>query len=298
MTTPTKTDRSIECKQLLLSEKQCVCFLGAGMSKPPGDDWKGLVQKIAQSAGLEFNPDGQPDDYLLTLIDDCIAKNIAACNDSLRESIPAAPLVLRSAGNYLLKFKLKAIFTTNFDPWLKDQPKFGDFKNGYCYYPDLHQHNGIVDRFYFLHGLFDADDPDSTIENLVLGKNSFDIAYSDASLLPGLLLNAFVYENLVFVGINPLEPHLSNLLEKSLEIRRRIGPNADVKRFIFTPEPTAVNPEEKEIERQQLTRFDALGLEPVFYDGSLPDYRGIDVLLRSWAKDSPGAFLERQTGFN
>lgn len=272
---------SVDAKKLMLSDGGCVVFLGSGMLMPPAGDWTTLVRKITSKCAVHF--DDKTTDYL-EVIDECIAKDLGGCNQALKEFIPTHTTITRTALDYIHRFKLKSILTTNFDPWVRLHAREEKFPRVHRY-PDLPLKSGLQGGIYYLHGYFDSDNPASSIKDLILGKKSFDVAYDNSSLLPGFLLNCFVYENTIFMGFRPTEPHISDLLVKSIAIRRQITGGATSRRFLLIPAPSGKAREERETEDAYIEKVKALEIEPVYFDNSVGDYSGIEELLNSWVQE-------------
>lgn len=292
-----------ELKTLVLSGK-CVAFAGSGLSNPPAGDWKTLVNAIAVQCGVPFD-DSVPAAEYLNVIDRCIASSEDNCNRALRAELPAHVAASRTAIGYVHRLPFKALVTTNFDPWIRQQSRSGKYTGGVHIFPHLPLNRGIDGHIYYIHGFFDSEDASSSIVKLVLGQNSFDEAYGD-SLLPGFLLHLFVYENIVFIGFNPLEEHVKELLRRSIHLRLRVAkslgvaPPASPKRYILWPTTATASPAEAARERALISELTALEITPVFYDKTASDYRGIEQMLFSWVaegdlKERPAPF---DTGFD
>jgi len=292
-------DDALELKNLVL-RGECVAFVGAGLSIPPGRDWEGLVKDVANHCSVSFDNGGS----LPEIIDKCIKVDERGCNEVLRDSLPRHIATTRTGIGYLHRLPLKAILTTNFDPWIRQQSRQERYQR-YHIYPDLPLHCGLDSGIYYLHGYFDSGDMTANIHRLVFGERSFREAYEE-SLLPGFLLNVFVYENILFIAFDPTEEHVSRLLLQSMSIRRaidslpRLPTDMPKKRFALWPAPVGKTPEERETEYAGISRIRSLEVTPVFYDRGGSDYRGLEELLYSWIqegelKDRPAPF---STGFD
>jgi hypothetical protein len=292
------TQDSVEAKDLVLTEGRCVAFLGAGISIPPGGTWKQLVSDIATQCNVPFDDNVQASEYP-HVIDRCITQDESGCNQALRSSLPEHVTVSRTAVDYVHRLQLKAIFTTNFDPWIRQHSREERYQKVHVY-PDIPLNSGTKGRIYYLHGYFSSEDPNASIRKLVLGHQSFQDAYINSSFLPGFLLNVFVYENILFIGFNPTEANVSALLKQSIVIRREISPSGPTtKRFILLPAPSGRTMQDKAREAAFISEVQALDITPIYYDNSAADYSGIEELLYSWInesslKDRPAPF---KTGF-
>jgi len=279
----TKNDE-LELKNLVLGN-QCVAFVGAGLSIPPGPAWRGLVKNITDECGIVFD-----DSLSLTqLIDSCIAKDEVKCTRALRQHFPTHVAACRTAIGFIHRLNFKAIITTNFDPWLWLQSTQSQYKKGTFRYPNLPLHDALDGGIYFLHGYLDAEDPKASVKDLVFGEESFAHAYGQ-SLLPGFLLNIFTYRSILFIGFNPTEQHMANLLTMSTVVRRSIVASGGIptnmpKRFILWPMPQGKMPDERVREETVISTIRSLEVTPVLYDPRQPDHRGLDALLHSWVQE-------------
>src|SRR5689334_16677510 len=94
------TPESEAAKNLLLTPNGCVAFLGSAVSSPPAGTWKDLVREIASTCGVTFD-DGFPVISYPDLIDDCIARDEAGCNQALRRILPEHSSSSRTALHYV-----------------------------------------------------------------------------------------------------------------------------------------------------------------------------------------------------
>lgn len=272
-------------KKLVLAQNRCIAFLGAGISIPPAGTWKELVEKLANACNVPFNNNTQPKDFP-DIIDRCIDTNIAVCDQTLRDELPELTNTSRTAIGQIHRFELKAIITTNFDPWIQKNSRESRYPHGIFDYPDLPLNSGLQGRIYYIHGCFNSSDLSHSIDKLILGRKSFEAAYSEDSLLPGFLLNTFVYENVIFIGFNVTEPHISKILRQSMLIRNTIKGGSKPKRFNLVGfDPQERKPEVLARKKDEENEIKALDIEPVHFDNTKGDYSGIEELLDSWVKE-------------
>jgi len=273
------TDRA---KKLVL-EGRCIAFLGAGISYPPAPLWAELVDQMVTRCGISERSGTLPE-----VVDRCIGKDREECNRTLRDELPKYSPILRTAVTSMMRLPFRAILTTNVDPWVRQQT-IAERHRACFVYPDLPLGDGIGNRkLYYLHGLFDSDDKDSCITKLVFGESSYEEAYEE-SLLGGFLLNAFTYENVLFVGFNPRERWLTSLLRRSRQIQVKIsaarGLAQDRKKFIFYPAPDSSVQAEHARQIAEIAELEALGLVPVFFDKGDNLWKGLDRMLTTWVEE-------------
>ncbi len=298
MTSTNVLAEEAEAKKLVLTG-ECVAFVGAGVSIPPGKNWSDTVRCVATRCGIPIEGNMS----LPEIIDKCLDKDEVTCNQACRELFPRHIASSRPATSYLLRLPFKAILTTNFDPWLQQHSRRESYQRCHIY-PDLPLHYGLKDGIYYLHGYFDSENMHATVRALVFGEQSFREAY-DSSLLPGFLLNVFTYETVLFVGVDPTEQYLSKLLQQSIGIRKRIASDhittsVPPKRFILWPTPIGTSPEQHAQENAAISAIRSLEITPILYDRKKSDYRGLEELLFSWIregdlKNRPAPF---KTGFD
>jgi hypothetical protein len=149
------SEEEVETKRFVL-DGRCVAFVGAGISIPPSKNWLNTVKDIAERCEVPFE-DRRP---LPEIIDECIDKSEFTCTEVCRDFFPRHTTISRTAINYLFRLPFKAILTTNFDPWLRQQSRQKDYKQCHAY-PDLPLHLGLEQRIYYLHGYFDSNDKDA-----------------------------------------------------------------------------------------------------------------------------------------
>jgi hypothetical protein len=259
---------------------ECVAFVGAGLSVPPGKKWKLLVQDIAARCRVSCDEDMS----LPCIVDKCIDADEQKCDEALRELLPRHVASTRPAVNYLLRLPFKALLTTNFDPYIYLQCRRERYPELYIY-PDLPLVNSVKAKLYHLHGFFDSDDRNASIRSLVFGKRSFETAYRK-SLLPGFLLNVFVYEKVLFVCFNPMDECISKLLDQSNLLRHEVVSSARSKvrqlpeRFALWSKGKSASTED--VSEDAVNQMRSLQITPVIYDRTAEDYRGLEKLLSSW----------------
>lgn len=262
---------------------EVVAFFGAGMAIPPGKDWGRLVEDIARECGVCIDSHD-----LKEIIDRCIEKDVARCNEVMRLHLTSDQPVTRTALVHASKLPFKAILTTNFDPWLRQSFDRKHFPS--CFrYPDLPLNRGVEGGIYYLHGFFDSSDPSSSIEDLVFGARSFDRAYKE-SILSGFLLQVFTYEKILFIGFDPTEENVAGLISRSHRIRAQIlrqtashqPAERQNRHFALWAQPVSEPQEWAVREMQKVIEIGNLGLDAVLYERRSDDYRELEEVLRAW----------------
>ncbi|MBZ5562425.1 MAG: SIR2 family protein [Acidobacteriia bacterium] len=275
---------------------QCVAFVGAGISIPPGCEWDVLVDELATNCDVDANGGLSK----AQVVDRCIDNGKERLNGALRTIFPRHIARLRPALPYLHRLPFKALLTTNFDPWVHQHSRREHYEKCFIY-PDLPlSSTGISKALYYLHGYFDPEDNNFDVERLVFGARSFEEAYQ-RSLLPGFLLNTFTYENVLFVAFNPKEENIAALLRGSVEQRRRISSRGRqeaarrVRRFILWDVKEYSSSEERALAEAAIDGFRSLEVTPVLYDKKGDDFRGLEEVLLQWIEE--GDLKERPSPF-
>jgi hypothetical protein len=291
----TETNPEDDARDLALNRK-CVVFIGAGMSNPPGQQWQQLVEDIARQCGVKVEDQALPE-----TIDLCQEGNPNQFEKALREQFPKHVARSRTALHYLLRLPFKAYITTNFDPWLRQISTADRIKSGVHVYPDLSLHEGLSGAIYYIHGCFDSEDRRyNNSQRLVFGAKEFARAYSNESLLPGFLLSIFTYEHIIFLGFDPSERHVADLLNRANAVRASISDGEERRRFLFWPLPDGSDKEKQALWDTQIEGVRALDITPIIYDPEGADHRGLERKLYEWVEQ--GDMAERpapfKTGFD
>jgi len=286
-----------ELKDLVLKE-HCVAFVGAGMSNPPGQQHRETVENIASRCNVEINHRPLPEG-----IDACAETNPNEYEAALRDLFPKHVAEARTGLNYLFRLPFKAFVTTNFDPWLRNLATRQKIERVHVY-PDLPLHEGLSSGLYYIHGCCDSENPRYRPGTLVFGAKAFSRAYSRESLLPGFLLNFFTYERVLFLGFDPSEKHIADLLLRAKVIREEINADAvspnSPKRFLLWPSLMESDERAQGEWDAKIEEFRALEVTPVIYDPENKDHRGLEKILSEWVGE--GDLLNRpppfKTGFD
>lgn len=252
---PAEAEIAREVEQLVLAES-CVAFIGAGMSNPPGKQWAELMTNIARRCGVELQ--GQSLDVLA---DACQDTNPREYDNAFREFFPRHIATARTALSYLLRLPFRAYVTTNVDPWLRNLARAEGIDGAYRY-PDLPPLQDGYRAIYCLHGYYDSEDPECDPKKLIFGARAFAQAYGEESLLPGFLLQLFIYKHIVFFGFDPSEEHVRAVLRQANNIRRAmdISQGQVRKRFVLWPAL-----DEGECNEERRARFDSILMVRSFF---------------------------------
>ena len=279
---PATDEQVIKDAERIILGGRCVAFLGAGVSIPPGEQWKMLVEEIAERCDVPT--EGIP---LPIVIDQCINKDLTSCNDILREKLHRYSSGIRPVVSSLMRLPFRAILTTNFDPWVHSE-SVAKWQRSVFVYPDLPLGEGLNRGLYYLHGYYDSDSKNSCIRRLVFGEESFERAYH-GSLLEGFLLQVLTYESILFVGFDPTEERFATILGKAARIRRHImddrGPVGPPRRFALWALPYAQNDVERAEQASNISHLRSLDLEVVLYDREGETWRGLDRLVDRWVEE-------------
>ncbi|MCX5885233.1 MAG: SIR2 family protein [Proteobacteria bacterium] len=277
---PTGTNPEIEAERLVLNGCY-VAFIGAGMSNPPGKQWRETVHDIARRCNVKTN-----NKTLYDLIDECQEANSIEYERAFRELVPKHVPTSRTALNYLLRLPFKSYVTTNFDPWLHNLSTSTNIERVHAY-PDLPLHKGLSKAIYYLHGYYDSDDSMCDPKRLVFGTKTFEQAYGYESLLPGFLLNLFTYEHILFLGFNPSEKNISDLLKKANSIRKSFIDVRNLKkpkRYIFFPLFNVSDKEKQAKWDAEIEQLTSLEIIPILYEAEGEDYIGLEKILYNWVQ--------------
>ena len=151
----------------------------------------------------------------------------------------------------LMKLPFVSYVTTNFDTLLRDASFGEEDIKGVYYYPDLPSHRISERSIFYIHGIVEKDG-ECRADKLVLGKESFQKAYSEDSLLPSFLKNLFAYFHVVFLGFSLRDPSIQDILQITNKIQKEIiseiGLRSDIpERYILLEKRHSDNQKLKEL---------------------------------------------------
>ncbi len=278
-----ETDAIDKIKKVVLGG-DCIVFFGAGLSIPPGELWKESVKKIADRCRVDFDSENLPQ-----VIDACFDANPSEYEKTFQEFFPKDIATSRPALNYIPRLPFKAFITTNFDPWVENHFRHEDINARYAY-PDISMSKGLEQALYYIHGCYDSEKNNYEHHKLIFGQRAFKGAYGKESLLPGFLLNLFVYEKVLFIGFNPTERYLSELITYANTIQLEIKPKTSISKIftkhILWPALNQKTGEQKEEYDEMIALFSALEIEPIIFDPKGDDFRGLEEILRGCVEHS------------
>ncbi|MCJ7481974.1 MAG: SIR2 family protein [Thermodesulfovibrionales bacterium] len=266
--------------EALVRNRGCVIFMGAGLSIPPSGNWSSTAKEFAKYCGVRASKGKEKE-----TIDKCIKKNPSKFDDKFRDLFQKDNAAQRTAYTYLIKLHFKAWVTTNFDPWFHNNTP-GSNINFCKKYPDISMNTGLSNRLFYIHGYFNSEDKNCFAKDMVFGKRSFKEAYGPDSLLPGFLLNLFTYENVIFVGFDPSEEYIRDVIERSNHIRgkiqRQTGVGITTKRYIMWKICEGISDKDREEWKLKISLFNSLEIIPFLYNPIEKDHRGLETIFRNW----------------
>jgi hypothetical protein len=240
MTSTETADVLAEAKEIVL-EGQCVAFIGAGLSIPPGSRWMETVREIASCCGVNFD-----DNNLPKVIDKCFEAKPTEYKKALKDIFEQNKATARTALIFLPRLPFKTFITTNFDPWLQNYFRESDIEKQ-CKYPYIKMSEGLSKAIYYIHGYYDSESNNYDHKELVFGENSFSDAYGMDSLLPGFLLNLLVWEHILFISFDPTQDNFREMLIRAENIKMKWKEKDSRKKFPkrFILWPTLITPNMK-----------------------------------------------------
>jgi len=198
----------------LINEKDCVAFIGAGVSAPDYPCWKDLIVRMAEQftdLDLDINTIPAPK----------IAQRMYETDKDLfyktlkdifgRKKSPTSAIRY----HYLARIPFKAYVTTNYDPLLIDI--FSLHKNvtfsEHPKYINLNAANLSNGEIFHIHGRIDPDDPNIK-SDLIFTRSSYEKAYSKSVCpLNSFLGQLFFNHDVCFLGCSAQDEELMDILK-------------------------------------------------------------------------------------
>lgn len=296
------------------SQRGVVAFLGSGLSLPEYLGWEDLVKTLCERCGQPFEAADSEDrraraTRLMELADLALDRNQERYAGTLRECFPELPRSRsRVAYEYLSRLPFLAYVTTNLDPLLafslQSHAEARGFGGVYAY-PDMPYLIRAVKRpAYYLHGRVEGSD-DNVARNVILGKRSFDRAYTEGrGNLRSLLEQLFTHQDVVFIGYSLEDPFFQALLERCAATKRDISevndsatpprwhavlPSRPDKEQAGAPFDGTAREKFREAVRESETASALRGLDilPAYYDPEDEFHSGLDRVLEEWCGAQP-----------
>src|SRR5262249_10515786 len=119
-------EKAAEVLWNFLRLKECVAWIGSGLSFPEYERWEKAVELLCDKCltgapyTIKLGPDGRPDpDGLLELSDRCKASNLTTYQETLAQLYGRRPSKIRPAYAHLSNYLFRCRITTNVDPTLE-----------------------------------------------------------------------------------------------------------------------------------------------------------------------------------
>lgn len=260
-----------------VSSGKCIAVIGAGMSAADFPAWWPLLDRLQKRCGIRAE-DVQGKDPL----DIAEAAFLKSRTDYFAEldEVFKTPDYPKSSTRYhlLARANFLCYINLNFDALMVDTLGLHQDVT-VSDYPILQAHNIGNKEVFHIHGRFGPDRPASTT-NHVLTRSDFSKAYaSGRSRLPGFLLEAFLDNHICFLGCNPAEQHMQELLKVCDGIRSdehgQSGPYLS-RWFFLQPFDTPID-----------ETVEASGVKTVKYPKINSQYLGLDAVLEHLAGKKP-----------
>jgi SIR2-like protein len=163
-----------------VSGRDCIAWIGSGLSRPVYDDWPSAISKLFKACGvkdLDGSLPGRKSDQLIDKAEECKQANGGLYEATLADIYGRDEVKSRRAYMWLLKAPFKAYVTTNFDPLLSETAAAFEHTDLFCY-PllegrDLERKSKPI---FYIHGHARPNGTPSG-KNLVLARSEFTKAY-------------------------------------------------------------------------------------------------------------------------
>lgn len=276
-------------RDLILSAKKCVAFIGSGLSAGCYDSWPNLVNKLCERCGCSSRvQSSDPVDAFLDAAQDAKDANEGAYYEFLGEHFgKRAPSIPRQ---YLSMWSLRfrCYLTVNLDPLLSlvSRATGNDSQPKIYAYPSLDRGKMKDGSIHYLHGYIEEQSKPKA-GSIVLTRREFDDAYANNSNLMTFLCATLEHDPIVFIGCGlrePVMPRVFQISKENQERRMKLimecgGNSVPPPRFIFLPWPEVKDSRGHVDEKQSRTiaegeneRFEEMCITPVRYLASGGDH--------------------------
>lgn len=293
----------------LVREGSCVAFIGSGLSasKSLYPSWGEVIGRLCAACDLPAPSldELEDPDALFELADAACNRNEEAYCRVLKDAFARPVVETRRAYDLLMRLKFKSYITTNFDPLLAIESQKPEHRcSGVYRFPALPVQQIRTRAVYYIHGRIEVGvmpKPDQ----VVLGKRSFDQAYSDGGgTLNSFLHQVLTFEPLFFIGCSLREPPLRGVFETCRKVRMKIQReytgHAAPSRYALLPNRLIQDKDAQSLrrdldgEREESSRFGELDIKVVRYDPKDEKHSRIEEILDEWCALAP---IDDRSGF-
>ena len=259
-------------------EGRCVLFAGAGLSMQAGlPNWTGLLRGLV-SAVEEYSPGAGGDEIEKLFKKNKLLAIAEFCRKELGELAYAEAIAsqtrptggeLSEAHQWASKIPFAAAVTTNYDHLLRDAFSANRGVPRTLTHLDTHVLAQLLfgGGFFILNAHGDIDRPESIVltrldfQELIHANPAFQAAFSALLLTKAIL----------FVGYSFSDPDFQLLLERSLTLFRKFGPD----RFALMNDVDAIEAE---------VMYRSAGIRVLSYSPSAPNHPEVPAFLRDLAE--------------
>lgn len=252
----------------------CVLFVGSGLSLTAGyPTWDKLILTMFERCGIEVESIASlsVDDKLVKL-DEARESDPVAYEATLQSLFGRPASVIPRTYIYLAKLPFSSYITVNYDPLLATACLNEKEDRNVLRYPNLRPQEVNEESIQHLHG-FIGEDGDVDLNDLVLGRRSFQEAYEGhrGHSLQALLQTAFVHYPILFVGCGLSEPPIRFLFQWLRgfisEIEQKSGESGPTHYILRNTILKRENQKrDRESEKVKEKDFESMGITTVWYD--------------------------------
>jgi len=260
-------DDSIKQVAGLLKSRQCLAWLGSGLSEPAGyPNWKDTLHILAERC---FDGPGHLDGAIdseryLEAAEECRAKSERDGDSRYHRTLAALfgqrVVTRRLAYELLIKLPFTGYITTNYDPLLQYEAQGRDCR--LLSYPGLLAESGDGKPVYYIHGCARREESPNG-DNLVLAQSEYDEAYEDPGIVRAFLMQKLASSHVLFIATELKDPQVREALKRLSRAIRQIGNAGQLAgRPRYCLLRAAPN---REVAERDAEFYRDLGIEEVFY---------------------------------
>ena len=274
-----------ELKDVILG-KECVAFVGSGLSAGCYPSWLELVNSLCERCGSSHrvNDDSPADDFLdaAQYAKDCAEDEYYSfLGETFGRPADNASLTYDA----LMALPFASYLTVNLDPLLALKGR-RSCPNGPKAFPILDRRDIGNQSVHYLHG-FIAEGTRPADGTIVLARSEFNAAYSDTSNLMNFLVPTLENDPIIFLGCRLREPVMPKVFDICKEhqrhrqdiLQKQNRPSKPPPRFILAAMPIVKGeggkPDEglsRAEQQQEESRYLSMDITPVWYRASGSDH--------------------------
>ncbi len=255
-------------------EHDPIIFIGSGLSIPPYNSWKSLLDELSTRMGINV----QNKQDLILAAQELYKSNPEQYLDKLKSIFFEAPQDCRYALRDIVTIDFKAFLTTNFDQTIEFAFRLANLDlPEILAYPNLQASLCLNQSIHYVHGRISENSQDP--QEIIFHEESYQNAYYQDNKIASYLFDVLFANNVLFTGfgLSESEP-LNHVFEAVIKTMDRFNKTMDrfQKKKSLPKRHWKILLSQESLALGVTNRLDRLNIEVIPFDKVNKNYQGLD----------------------